>query len=107
MHFQVRANSQTKGLERGWKQGAILGRDASHSYATISLLILRKKTTVLQSTKYHWLSVAVLIKRGENGVGGGGGGVRIPLEPSPRYTFWLYTSYMGDGNVTESSFSIV
>ena len=69
LRIQVRASSQTKGLERGWKQWPRLGRDAKvffplASYAhracdacvlracktlPISLLILRKKPTVLQS----------------------------------------------------------
>ena len=52
--IQVCANSQTKGLERGWKQRVRLGRDAKNSLASharllrhalpISILILRKKT---------------------------------------------------------------
>ena len=46
--FQVRESSQTKGLERGWKQRARLGRLICHALL-ISLVILRKKPTVLQS----------------------------------------------------------
>ena len=75
LRIHVRASSQTKGLERGWKQRARLGRDAKNTVfflsphtpygrvrlarfarvrllrhaLPISLLILRKKTTVLQS----------------------------------------------------------
>ena len=53
--IQVRASSQTKGLERGWTYGRVrLARFArlrllSHA-SPISLLILRKKPTVLQSS---------------------------------------------------------
>ena len=64
LRIQVRASSQTKGLERGWKQRARLFFLASHGvrlarfasirplrYALpISLLILRKKPTVLKSS---------------------------------------------------------
>ena len=74
--FQESASSQTKGLERGWKQRARLGRDAKNTVfflsphtpygrvrlarfarvrflrhaLPISLLILRKKPTLLQSS---------------------------------------------------------
>ena len=34
LRIQVRANSQTKGLERGWKQRARLGRDARRPFWT-------------------------------------------------------------------------
>ena len=64
--IQVRASSQTKGLELVWKQRARLGRAAKNTFFSlashalrarktltprlpISLLILRKKSTVLQS----------------------------------------------------------
>ena len=61
LRIQVRASSQTKGLERGWKQRARLGKDAKNTVffsrhaLRISLLILRKKNlTVLQSrVKYY------------------------------------------------------
>ena len=49
LHIQVRVNSQTKGLERGWKRGARLERDAkSRSRGRVRFLsyampILRKK----------------------------------------------------------------
>ena len=75
LRIQVRANSQTKGLERGWKQRARLGRDAENTVFSsrltrrtgtwdsrasralrllrhvlvISLLILKKIPAVLQS----------------------------------------------------------
>ena len=75
-YSSTRASRQTKGLEWGWKQGARLGRDAKNTVfflsphtpfgrvrlarfarvrllrhpLPISLLILRKKPTVLQST---------------------------------------------------------
>ena len=67
LRIQVLASSQTKGLERGRKQRARLGRDAKIFFngrvrlarfarvrllrhaLRISLLILRKKSTVLQS----------------------------------------------------------
>ena len=72
LRIQVRVSSQTKGLERGWKQRARLGRDAKnnffHSWGSrvarvrllrhalpISLLILRKKPTVLQSISFQML----------------------------------------------------
>ena len=72
LYFSVNSNtrgSQTKGLQRGWKQRARLGRDvfflSPHTGVwgsrlrllrralPISLLILRKKTTVLQSTFFR------------------------------------------------------
>ena len=74
LRSQVSASSQTKGLERGWKRRVRLGRDVGRvrlallarvrllrHALTISLLILRKKPTVLQSIFYavlfitgHW-----------------------------------------------------
>ena len=53
--IQVRASSQTKGLERGWTYGRVrLARFARRRLlrhaSPISLLILRKKPTVLQSS---------------------------------------------------------
>ena len=72
LYFSVNSNtrgSQTKGLQRGWKQRARLGRDvfflSPHTGVwgsrlrllrralPISLLTLRKKTTVLQSTFFR------------------------------------------------------
>ena len=52
--IQVRASSQTKGLERGWKQRSRrVGRARLVlNYATLyRLLILRKKPTVLRSKR--------------------------------------------------------
>ena len=72
LRIQVRASSQTKGLERSWKQRARLGRDANgrvrlarfarvrllRHALPISWLILRKKPTVLQSTRHlNWSQV--------------------------------------------------
>ena len=87
LRIQVRASTQTKGLERGWKQRARLGERRSTTILNprvwtnslqymeneqsvfflsphtllrhtlpISLLILRKKTTVLQSIYAHRLT---------------------------------------------------
>ena len=55
LRIQVRASSQTKGLERGWTYGRVrLARFARRRLlrhaSPISLLILRKKPTVLQSS---------------------------------------------------------
>ena len=59
MRIQVGASSQKKGLERGWKQRVSAGRDGCEARVLrmrktptlpISLLILRKKPTVLQSS---------------------------------------------------------
>ena len=55
LRIQVRASSQTKGLERGWTYGRVrLARFARlrllRHASPISLLILRKKPTVLQSS---------------------------------------------------------
>ena len=49
LRIQVRANSQTKGLERGWKKRARLWASRARHALLISLLFLRKKPTVLQS----------------------------------------------------------
>ena len=84
LRIQVRASSQTKGLERSWKQRARLGRDAKNTVfflsphtpygrvrlarfarvrllrhaLPISWLILRKKPTVLQSIRHlNWSQV--------------------------------------------------
>ena len=64
LRIQVHASSQTKGLERGWKQrarGSRVSRIRLLRHALpISLLILRKKPTVLQSTvveTFGWVSV--------------------------------------------------
>ena len=54
LRIQVRASSQTKGLERGWKQRSRrVGRARLVlNYATLyRLLILRKKPTVLRSKR--------------------------------------------------------
>ena len=69
LRIQVRASSQTKGLERSWKQRARLQyervrlarfarvRLLRHALP-ISWLILRKKPTVLQSTRHlNWSQV--------------------------------------------------
>ena len=85
LRIQVHASSQTKGLERGWKQRARLGRDAKNisslagrvrlarfarvrllrNALPISLLIFRKKPTVLQSiqTSVHFGNFAELYRR--------------------------------------------
>ena len=71
----------------------------------ISLLILRKKLDVLQSTIVPLTNSPCINKRkGENG-GGGWRGSEFPLNP-PQGTPSDCIPYMGDGNVTESSFSI-
>ena len=67
LRIQVRASSQTKGLERSWKQRARLGRVRLARFARVRLLrhalliswlILRKKPTVLQSTRHlNWSQV--------------------------------------------------
>ena len=84
LRIQVRASNQTKGRERGWKQRARLGRDAKnmvffvrlarfgrvrllHHALPISLLILRKKPTVLQSRKPYNLTSSRPIKLRESG----------------------------------------
>ena len=70
----------------------------------ISLLILRKNLNVWQSTIVPLtISPFVNKKRGQNGIGGRG--FQSPLNP-PRGTSFDCIPYMGDGNVTESSFSI-
>ena len=48
--IQVRASSRTKGLEQGWNTG-VWGSRLLHLALPISLLILRKKPTVLQSNQ--------------------------------------------------------
>ena len=62
LRIQVRASSQTKGLERGWKQRARLGRDVCEARALRARKTLtprftdfftdfeKKKPTVLQSS---------------------------------------------------------
>ena len=69
LRMQVRASSQTKGLERSWKQRARLQyeRVRLERFARVRLLrhalpiswlILRKKPTVLQSTRHlNWSQV--------------------------------------------------
>ena len=50
LRTEVRASSQAKGLERGWKRRARLGRDGFFSLAShAQRSILRKTPTVLQS----------------------------------------------------------
>ena len=79
--IQVRASSQTKGLEWGWKQKARLGRDAKNTVfflsphtprarktltphaLPISLLILMKEPTVLQSIFWQGLRYIELYQR--------------------------------------------
>ena len=78
LRIQVRASSQTTGPVRDWKQRARLGRDAKNIFYSlashalracearalrarkhalpISLLILRKKPTVLQSTLFRMIT---------------------------------------------------
>ena len=60
LHIQVRVNSQTKGLERGWKRGARLERDAkkplTRAYEILKLRYAdfeKKKPTVLQLLAPH------------------------------------------------------
>ena len=57
LRIQVRASSQTKGLERGWKQRERLGREARFARKTLTPRFTdfftdfeKKKPTVLQSS---------------------------------------------------------
>ena len=60
LRIQVRASSQTKGLERGWKQRARLGRDAKNfSLASHALRASEARVRLLR----HALPISLLILR--------------------------------------------
>ena len=53
LHIQVCASSQTKGLERGWKQRARLGRDAKYNFfSLVSHALLAGKTLTPRFTDF-------------------------------------------------------
>ena len=55
--FQVRASSQTKGLERGWKQRARLERDAKNTDCPFCTRYIRSNYPLLPATgNFHWLN---------------------------------------------------
>ena len=72
LRIQVRASSQTKGLERGWKQRSRrVGRARLVlNYATLyRLLILRKKPTVLRSKRISKIQDSRVLKNLESALG--------------------------------------
>ena len=57
LSFQVRASSQTKGLERGWKQRVRLGRNAKNTDCPFCIRYFRSNYPLLSATgNPHWLN---------------------------------------------------
>ena len=54
LRIQVRASSQTKGLERGWKQRVRLARDAKNTDCPFCIRYFRSNYPLLSAT--HWLN---------------------------------------------------